>query len=322
MAMYLNFVKARRRYNEVGIDCRFNQGPPIAAAATPWNHVWLYYMAMQIDWVDATDTIVGGGHVGLQIYDEPALGSANRTVVNWGVYDNTTGVPNSTFRASIPIDPAGNDFLDIDNELSFGFDFQYTEWVRFRVFKSPKQDWVANEIKPGSGQSAPYVGTDQQPDEEAWRCSLQRLGRDEYPIDFHDVLIKSPRANRPLSNGQCWLEPIGSDISDLHAKWYYSPQADFRCHDLDGCGGNVIEMFSADYAAVSTNCNMSWHDAAGAVPGFIRLEGTEVPPGMTRTTADASHLPPPVGYWDARPANVAPAITDVSARVPTRRPYF
>lgn len=318
MAIYLNFAKARSRFSEVGVDLRFVQGPPLSAASTPWTHVLLYFLALQVDWVDNAGTVVGGGHFGLQVYDNVDLGSANRTVVNWGVYDDTIATPNSVCRSSIPID--FQHFIDVNNEVSFGFDFQYGEWIRFRVFKSPKQNWLANEIKPGANQVPPYVDTDQQADEEAWRCTIQRIDRDEYPIAFHDALIKGPATTAPLQNGQCWVEPIGWDVSNLETLWNYSPQCDVRMHDIDGSGGNVITTFQAHYAPTTTNADITFHDTAGAVPGFVRMEGRES--GMTRTTAEGTVLAPPVGYFDARPANVTPAITDVAARVATPRPWF
>lgn len=315
MAIYLNFQQARSNFSEVGVDLRFVQGPPLAAASTPWTHVLLYYLAMQMDYVDNAGAPLGGGHIGLQVYDNVDLGSAQRTIVNWGVYDDSIGIPNSTFRSSIPID--FEHFIDVNNEVSFGFNFQYGEWIRFRVFKSPKQDWLANEIKPGSNQVAPYVGTDQQSNEVAYRCTIQRIDRNEYPIAYHDVLVKNAATVGAMKNGQCWVEPIGSDVSNLETLWNYSPQCDVRMHDMDGCGGNVITSFNAHYAATTTNADITWHPGT---PGFIRMEGAEA--GMTRTTAEGTILAPPAGYWNTRPANVTPNITDVAARVPTPRPWY
>lgn len=304
----------RDGFAEVGADMRFTQGPPIRS--WPWAHVLLYYQAIQINFQNDAGAVVGGGHFGLQIYDNSELGDAKRTVINWGVYDDTIGTPYAVFRSSIPIDY--EHFLDVNNPVSFGFDFEYGEWIRFRVFKSPKQDWVANEIKPGTFQVPPYVDTDQQPDEVAYRCTLENVSRGTPPVAFNDVLIKSP-ADRPCFFGGAWLEPLGD--SDLYRTWYFSPICEFRHFVFDG-GQNTVVNFVCEYTQAgphgdAINCNTTSH---AGTPGFIRMEGRES--GMTQSTAHGTIMAPPSGFWDAVPPNVTPNVTDTSPRIPTRRPWF
>lgn len=299
---------SRRRdaVDEIGVDIRPVQGPPIHTRN--WGDVLLYYWALQVDFLDPSGISVGAGHVGIQAYDNDDLPDNQRTVVNWGCYDNSVS---GTFRQTIQLSP---NFLDINIPVSFGYPWEYGDWLRFRVFKSPKQDWVANEITPGGNQVPPYVGTDQQADEVAFRCTIENVTKGWPPVEFHDVLIKNPRATKPIGDGQFWCEPIKQAAwgGDIDSDWPYSPICDFREWIFDGRG--MAANVTATYSATATNCDVV---AVSGTPGYYSLKGN-----VTRTNSDGTIIAVPSGYWDAPESNVTPAVTDTSTRVPTPRPWY
>src|SRR5436189_6377428 len=125
MAIYLwPYNRPRPRCDEIGADFMIAQGPPLTTAG--WTTVLLYFWACQPDFVDNSGTEVGGGHFGLQAYDNGAL--TRKTVINWGVYDDSIGGL-ATFRSTKPTDPL---FIDFGNPSSYGFYWEYNKWYRFR----------------------------------------------------------------------------------------------------------------------------------------------------------------------------------------------
>jgi hypothetical protein len=315
MAMYCQPSNPKRAFvDEAGVDLMVTQGPPLWDNSV-WGNVWLYYWAMQINFVNDVGAGVGGGHCGIQAYDNPLL--TKKAIVNWGVYDDTIG-NYATFRQSEVL--TADAFIDINNNVSMGVvpygpaDWDYGDWLRFRVFRSPKQDWLASQIKPGDQQVPPYVDTDQQPDEVAFRCSIENLTKGRPPVPFHDVLIKSPAASRPMTDGEFWTEPIGYEAG-LDSTWLFSPEARWRHHVWDG--PTVITNWQAHYAASAANCDIVAVAAAGGQPGYLSQRG-----GTTRTTVDGTILTAPAGFWNDPQPNVASNIHDNAPRVATRRPWF
>jgi hypothetical protein len=308
MAIYaVPGTRRRDAVDEIGIDIRPVQGPPIHAKG--WGDVLLYYWAQQVDFLDASGISVGAGHIGIQAYDNDDLPDDQRTVVNWGCYDNSVS---GTFRSTNVLTP--DSFIDINSPVSMGMAWEYGEWLRFRVFKSPKQDWLALEIKPGDNQVPPYVDTDQQADEVAFRCTIENVTRGRPPVEFHDVLVKSPRASKPIGDGQFWTEPIQQAAwpGDIDSDWPRDPICDFREWIFDGRG--MAQTITTLYSGTSANCDTT---VVSGSPGYVRQAGN-----VTRTNPDSTVLAVPTGYWDAHQPNVTPAITDVAARVPTPRPWF
>jgi hypothetical protein len=312
MAIYTNFATNRRtRADEVGIDIRAVQGPPLPQGPL-WGDALLYYWAQQINFVDDVGAGVGGGHIGIQAYDNWDL-ATKRTVVNWGVYDDIIG-GGAVFRSSAVLTP--DVFDDINNPVSMGMDWDYGDWLRFRVFRSPKQDWTADEIFPGTGQVPPYVGTDQQPDEVAFRCTIENLTRGTVPIAFHDALIKNAAASKPMTNGQFWTEPIAqaSYPGDIDNDWPWDPICDFRNLVFDGV--EPVTLFSRAYNVVSQNTDIFAVDASGGEPGYIRHVTA-----VSRVNLDDTTFAPPVGFWDTPQPNVAPN-PDLTTPAATPRPWF
>lgn len=309
MPMYAyQWTRRRTRVDEAGCDFRPVQGPNINTRN--WSEVWLYYWAFQVDFLDEAGAETGGGHFGLQAYANPDLPDGfTSTVVNWGVYDSVIGGL-TTFRSAQVLDNVT--FADINSDVSFGYRWQYGHWYRFRVFKSPKQDWTAPEIRPADGQVPPYVGTDQQATEVAYRCTIQDLTAGTVPFDFHDVLIKNPAASKPMVTGVMWTEEVSLPGFDLQTTWTDSPICDFRAVDWDG--SEMISQWQTTYSASSANNDVRFVSGS---PGYIRMLGP-----VTRTNAQNTIVNTPTGFYDAAQPNVTPDIHDLSPRVATPRPHF
>lgn len=308
MAIYVNTSSAKRsRANEIGIDMRAVQGPPLPAGAL-WGDALLYYWAQQISFYNNAGAHLGAGHIGIQAYDITEL--PTRTVVNWGCYDDSVA---GQFRSSTVHGPQ---FTNFGNDVSLGYPWDYGEWIRFRVFRSPKQNWLAADLAPGDNQVAPYVGTNQQASEVAFRCTIQNLTRGTPPVVFHDVLVKNAATNRPMSDDGFWTEPIpqASWPGTIEVDWPHDPICDFRNVDFDGPGH--VTLCQRTYGATTANCDTLAVNAAGGQPGYIRMSG-----GVTRTQADDTTFAPPTGYWATPQANVA-ATPDPAAPGTTPRPWF
>lgn len=310
MAIYLNPEgRVRTRCDELGVDILIVQGPPLDTAG--WTTVLLYFWACQPDFVDNSGVGTGGGHFGLQAYDNGAL--TRKTVINWGCYDDTIG-GGATFRSSKPLDSR---FIDYGNQSSYGFPWQYQHWYRFRIFRSPKQNYVAAEINPGALQIAPYVGTDQQAAEVAFRCTVQDLTIGDPPIFFQDVLVKNAATSRPIQNGTIWTEPIdngGGGVSNQ--VWPYDPICRVRHPVFDGA--RVDTKYKVTYFATATHCD-GIVSSLGA-NDYMQMYGTST---LTRSNPQDTILTVPSTLWDAAPANVTPnPSADGSARVATPRPWY
>jgi hypothetical protein len=300
----------RPRVDEIGFDMRVTNGPVMAPPGDFSGGCFLYFWAFQIDFYDNSDVGVGGGHIGLQAYNHPDI--TYKGMINWGVYDDTIG-GGATFRSGPML--TDDVFVDINAGVSFGYTWFYNHWYRFRVYKSPKQDYVANEIYDGSGQIAPYVGTDQQTDEVAFRCTVQDVTAGSVPFDFHDVLVKSPATSKPMALNSFFTEPFqdAGYGGNIFTEWPWSPEWHVRHINMDGIG-NSIGSFQIDYSVGTANCNIT---AVSATPGYMRQKG-----GETRTNAALSVLTTPTGFFDAAPANVTPDIHDTATRIATPRPWY
>lgn len=307
MAIYLApYNRPLTRCDELGVDFMITQGPPLTTAG--WTTVLLYFWACQPDFVDDNGTGVGGGHFGLQAYDNGAL--ARKTVINWGVYDDTIG-GGATFRSTKPLSSL---FTDYGNQSSYGYFWEYNKWYRFRIFRSPKQNYVAAEINPGALQIAPWVGTDQQATEVAFRCTIQNITDGQIPVVFQDVLVKNAATSRPIQNGQIWTEPIDNGTGGISNQvWPYSPICRVRHPVFDGA--RTIPKYQVTYYATATHC-----DGIVDSSGYMQMYGTSV---LTRSNADGTIIDMPSStFWDAAPVESTPNSLDVSARVTTPRPWY
>lgn len=187
----------RERADSCGVDLQVLAGPP--RDRDPGD-VGFVYWAMQISFVDDAGATVGGGHFGLQWF---AAGATTRYgVVNWGVYDDLIG-NHATFRGSIPTDPR---FVDIGVPPSWGMDYDYGDWCRFRCGRSPQQAWRAAELDAGDRRPRRERRADQLPDEVAFRVTVENLTAGSGPVAFRDVLIRRAARRRPLAHPVLWTE--------------------------------------------------------------------------------------------------------------------
>jgi hypothetical protein len=121
--------------SEAGITIRPVSGPAIAYGSAP--SVFVYFWALQVDIRKSDGTVMGGGHFGVQWCNplDASQGSGHYGRINWGCYDGFyTPDPNAVCRSSkflAPFDQYGN------------FRWEYGDIMKFRVFKSPKQNWLA-----------------------------------------------------------------------------------------------------------------------------------------------------------------------------------
>lgn len=307
MAIYLS---PTGRFNagcdELGVDLCPVQGPPLDTGG--WTTVLLYFWACQPDFVDNSGAGVGGGHFGLQAYDNGSL--TRKSVINWGCYDDTGGT-GTVFRSTKPTDPR---FIDYGNQSSFGFPWQYGHWYRFRVFKSPKQDWLAAQIND-QDQGAPWAGSNQRGDETAFRCTVQDLTSGEVPLTMFDILVKNAATSRPIRNGTVWTEPIDNGLGGVSNQvWPYDPICRVRHHVFDG--PRTTPKITTTYYATATHCD----GVLDTTNGYFEMKGTAT---YTRTIADGTVTTLTSNVWDASPSNVSPNPSlDGSARVATPRPWF
>jgi hypothetical protein len=180
-----------------GVDLQVLAGPP--RDRDPGDVSFVYW-AMQISFVDDRGANVGGGHFGLQWF---TAGAATRFgVINWGVYDDLIG-NYATFRGSVPTDPR---FVDIGVPPSWGVDYEYGDWCRFRCFRSSRQDWTGPELDAGDRQPRRSRGRDQRPDETAFRVTFENLTAGAPPVVFRDVLIRNAARARAFAYPVLWTE--------------------------------------------------------------------------------------------------------------------
>jgi hypothetical protein len=320
MAMYLNRHNPVVNYvDEVGVDLLVVNGPSLTSGAS-YGVVYLYFFAIQIDIYNSAGTIVGGAHGGLQMFNHGVSGVSRLSVVNWGCYDNTIGIGGSVTRSSAAREA---DFQTLNGTgdgkgTSHAYDWNYGEWIRFRFFLSPKQNWLASELYAGANQSAPYVGTNQQAGEIAYRCTVENLSRKNVRQLYQDVLVKTDLTSKAMANGSVWVEPIGTggvvtNGSDPSHSWPFSPV--FRMRNFTWNGARAVPQFETYYAPGVADCNIT-SDSSGYMQ-FTSGVGT------TMTNPTGTVLTPPTGFWDAAPANVTPNPSlDPSARVATPRPWY
>jgi hypothetical protein len=308
MAMYLNsFGRKRQRCDEMGMDIQIVQGPPLTSGG--WTDLWLYFWAMQPDFVDNSGNITGGGHFGLQAQDNDSL--VRKSVINWGSYDNSLG-GGATFRSSKPTNPI---FIDYGNPSSYGFPWNYGKWYRFRVYKSPKQNYLAAEINDGSGQVAPYVGTNQQANETAFRCTIQNITDHEVPIVMFDILAKDAATTKAIANGMIWCEPLGDGgPTEPNQVWPFSPICKVRHPVFDGA--NVDSQYEITYyngTPTAAHCDV----ILGS--DYFQMYGTS---SLTRTNPHGTILTSPSALWDAPESNANIGYSSTVAGGATPRPWY
>jgi hypothetical protein len=238
--------RGQGRADSCGVDLQIVAGPP--RDRDPGDVTFVFW-AMQISFVDDAGAGVGGGHFGLQWYvASPGTGFG---VLNWGVYDDTIG-NYATFRGSVPTDPH---VVDIGNPPSWGYPFAYGDWCRFRCFRSPRQDWKADELDAGDRQPKDYRHGDQRPDEIAFRVTVDNLTAGDGPFVFRDVLIKRAATSGPLASPILWTEAAHDALSR-------GPSARFA--NLWWDGQDAFPSVLATYAAGTTGTDC-WVDADGAI---------------------------------------------------------
>jgi hypothetical protein len=290
--------------SEAGITIRPVSGPAVVTGSPP--DVFVYFWALQVDIRKSDGTIMGGGHFGVQWCNpkDASAGVGHFGRINWGCYDGFyTPDPNAVCRSSkflAPFDQYGN------------FHWEYGWDMKFRVFKSPKQNWLAAELDPGSSQAAPYVGTDQQASETAWRV-IMKINTDPW-IFVRDVLVKNADGvgYAAIAAPIFWTEYIpwttGADA------WPGAPEAYFSEFTWDGAHPGMGFDVSYGSAVGLTHNNVSLKG------NYISHEGNVA---ITRTVAEGSILTPPSGFYPTRPANVTPNPSlDPAARITTPRPWF
>jgi hypothetical protein len=249
MAIYATPVLSagRERAEVCGVDIQVLAGPP--RDHDPGD-VGFVYWAMQISFVDESGAGVGGGHFGLQWF---SAGAPTRFgVINWGVYDDLVG-DYATFRGSVPTDPR---FVDIGVPPSWGVDYEYGDWCRFRCFRSPRQDWTAAELDTGDRQPRRRHRTDQSPEETAFRVTVENVSAGAAPVAFRDVLIRNAAPTRAFAYPVLWTETgphvlaRGPVVRFANLWWdgpgtierarvsYYEGQTDTECR-LDAQGAIV-----------------------------------------------------------------------------------
>ena len=221
-------------------------GPP--RDRDPGNVSFVFW-AMQMSFVDDAGTVVGGGHFGLQWF---TAGAATRFgVINWGVYDDLIG-NYAVFRGSVPRDPR---FVDIGVPPSWGVDYEYGDWCRFRCHRSPRQDWSGAELDVGDRQPVDRHHRDQDAEEVAFRVTFENLTAGAPPAVFRDVLIRRAARARAMAYPVLWTETE-------HAVLARGPVARFA--NLQWDGPDTIRRVRVSYAdaTVDTQCGI---DADGTI---------------------------------------------------------
>ena len=294
------------RAHEAGITIRPVSGPAMAAGSPP--DVFVYFWALQVDILNSAGTVMGGAHYGVQWVNAENSDDAHYGRINWGCYDGyfpEAPFPGAICRGSTfqpPFSPEGN------------FRWEYGWDMKFRIFKSPKQDWLAAELDAGAEQEAPYIGTNQQANEVAWRVIMKI---NDLPWMFvRDVLIKDADGigYKPIGGPIFWTEyiPYGAGPD----AWPGNPDGWFKEFVWDGAhpGQEFFVDYGASHATIVHN-NISIKDT-----NWISQEGGAA---LTRTVPQGTYLTPPAGFHTQRPANVAPNPSlDPAARIATPRPHF
>ena len=291
------------RASEAGITIRPQSGPAIAAGSPP--DVFVYFWALQVSILASDGTERGGGHFGIQWCNpqDASAGNGHYGRINWGCYDATIGGL-AVCRGSLwqpPFDAYGN------------YRWEYGREYKFRIFKSPKQNYLAAELDAGSLQVAPYVGTNQQADETAYRVIMKV---DENPwFTVRDCLIKQADGvgYKCLGGPIFWTEYIpysaGADA------WPGAPDGWFKDFVWDGAhpGATFDVLYGGGVGLTHNNVSIKGGE-------WISQEGNVA---ITRTTPEGSILTAPSLFHPTRPANVSPNPSlDGAARVSTPRPWY
>lgn len=294
--------------DECGVTFKPISGPPMDPSSGFFG-IWTYFWAFSLYIESTTGTMTGGGHFGPQ-WDDGVVpyGTGRHNCLNWGCYDEVTGgltaLRGTLYDLSDDFGPNGL------------FYFDYGDSISMRLFKSPKQDWTDADLDSGTGQVAPYTtGNNQQANETAFRCVVKR---NQGPwIFFRDVLVRDARASKPLLLPQLFTENLydqnPADTPHFAVDSYpYDSICDFS--DFIWDGRRVGNSWTLTYVSGATNV-----DQRVQASTYIRHIGAT---GTTQTNPPGTVIAAPTNFYTAAPANVTPAITDVSARVATRRPWY
>lgn len=158
----------------------------------------LVYWATQCSMRQADGTTQAGGfHFGLQT--AAALPNSTDTAVNFGGYDTVVGGL-ATFRGSISPLPAGP-----GGPPSPLYEWYADRDYYMRVFKSPKQNYVAAELSTDGTQSG-----DQQVGEIAWRLEVTDMTT-MVTTFVRDLLVPLCHATTPMYAPNNWDEDFNND---------------------------------------------------------------------------------------------------------------
>lgn len=198
----------------------------------------LVFFAGQVTMRQADGSNRGGVHFGLQTAQN--LTSTQKTAVNWGGYDDITA---STFRGSISsLTPNPN-----GGTPSPLFDWFADRDYLLRIFKSPKQNWVAAELDSGGDQAAGEI---------AWRFTITDLSTGTTTF-VRDLLIPNCHTTAAMYSPAVWSE----DFNDTTPPTATVPwDVRFSETRLDG---NLATHTWADYAGSLTNTTLDTNDHVG-----------------------------------------------------------
>ena len=167
------------RWDNHEVIWRSLQQPPESSTLVFW--------ASQMTFYQTDSSPRGGGHFGPQI-------SGSNKIINWGGYDDIAG-PGVELRGSIPSDGANGQ----------AFDWQAERDYLFRVFQSPKQNYLAAELTVRPGQ----ITGDQQPGEIAWRLIVTDLSTGVETF-IRDLLVGNCATSDAMGSGSMWSEDFNT----------------------------------------------------------------------------------------------------------------
>lgn len=218
-------------FNEASVIFRAIQKPALTAD--------LVYHAMQVSFRQVDGTTRGGAHTGLQ--SSYTNNNVTKTSVNWGGYDDIVGA-GATFRGSFPTLPVQG-----TNYTSPLFAWYPDRDYQFRVFKSPKQNYLAAELTAGGDQVAGEI---------AWRATVTDLSTGVVTI-IRDLLVPNCNTVSGMNAPVMWSEdfntlsaPVATEPWDI--RWS-EPRVD----------GRLSSQVQINYPDVLTNTMTDGTDHIG-----------------------------------------------------------
>lgn len=325
---------------ECGYTMKYTAGPSVGT--TGWLGVWFYFAAMQVGFRQVDGSSSGGGHFGVLWGTEPDPGHWN---LNFGFYDDVVG-GGVTVRGTKPYANPGPPFYSAGGEDTYWWYGQggsaignpglaYGDTLQVRVFKSPKQDWLAADLSVGY-PNPEYNGVNQKTSgslgaETAIRMMyrIKRVGASGYTpwAWFRDVLFKNLAPSMFMKDPMFWTEQNvnhdGNSPSFSPGDWPYGPTWQFR--DVVWDGRRTAPYLTCFYGADDINPATKKSDVRLITDDGVQwVQFISNNTGLTRQTAHNAVVTPTLGtFWDPAPANVTPNPSlDNSARVATPHPWY